>query len=200
MLADPLAGVDCDVWVGNLHKFGCAPRGSGVLVARGPVREQLCPLVDSWGTGKPFPVNFDEQGTQDFTSWLAAPDALDAVEREIGWDRVRRDATDLVERATDLVAGAFAELTGEDHRVDVGTPAVPFRLVRLPGPLGSGPGGGNALRDRVLAEFAVECAFTGFGDDAFLRLSAHAYNTLDDYADFAQRCVPALVAWSRDAD
>lgn len=198
MLDDPLAGVDCDVWVGNLHKFGCAPRGSGVLVARGPVREVLDPLVDSWGVGKPFPANFDEQGTQDFTSWLAAPDALDAVEREIGWERVRADAGALVEEAADLVADAFAARTGEDHRVEVGTPAVPFRLVRLPGRLGFGPGGGNALRDRVLAEFAVECAFTAFGDDAFLRLSAHAYNTLDDYADFTDRCVPALVEWSRD--
>ncbi len=169
-----------------------------MLVARGPLRGELDPLVDSWGVGKPYPANFDEQGTQDFTSWLAAPDALDAVEREIGWERVRADASELVERAADLVADAFAARTGQDHRVEVGTPAVPFRLVRLPGRLGFGPGGGNALRDRVLAEFSVECAFTAFGDEAFLRLSAHAYNTLDDYADFADRCVPALVEWSRD--
>jgi isopenicillin-N epimerase len=29
-------------------------------------------------------------------------------------------------------------------------------------------------------------------------LSAHAYNTPDDYADFAERCVPAITAWSRE--
>ncbi|GAA0295897.1 aminotransferase class V-fold PLP-dependent enzyme [Kineococcus aurantiacus] len=198
MLADPLAGVDCDVWVGNLHKFGCAPRGSGVLVARGPVRGQLHPLIDSWGAGKPFPASFDEQGTLDFTSWLAAPDALDAVEREVGWKVVREDAAALVAEGARLVADAFAGLTGEDHRVDVGMPATPFRLVRLPGRLGLGPGGGNAVRDRVLAAFDVEAAFTAFGGQGFVRLSAHAYNTLDDYADFARRCVPALVGWSRE--
>lgn len=198
MLADPLAGVDCDVWVGNLHKFGCAPRGSGVLVARGPVRGQLHPLIDSWGAGKPFPASFDEQGTLDFTSWLAAPDALDAVEREVGWKVVREDAAALVAEGARLVADAFAGLTGEDHRVDVGMPATPFRLVRLPGRLGLGPAGGNAVRDRVLAAFDVEAAFTAFGGQGFVRLSAHAYNTLDDYADFARRCVPALVGWSRE--
>ncbi|PRY14186.1 aminotransferase class V-fold PLP-dependent enzyme [Kineococcus rhizosphaerae] len=199
MLAEPLAGLDCDVWVGNLHKFGCAPRGSGVLVARGPVRDELQPLIDSWGAGEPFPASFDQQGTLDFTSWLAAPDALDAVESEIGWKVVRDDAADLVQRGAGLVAEAFAELTGEDHRVDVGTPAVPFRLVRLPGRLGLGQGGPNAVRDRVLDGFDVEAAFTAFDGEGFVRLSAHAYNTLDDYADFADRVVPALVRWARDS-
>ncbi|WP_432562520.1 aminotransferase class V-fold PLP-dependent enzyme [Kineococcus sp. SYSU DK003] len=193
VLEEPLAGVDCDVWVGNLHKFGCAPRGTGVLVARGPVRSELNPLVDSWGAGKPFPAAFDEQGTQDFTSWLAAPDALDVVEREIGWKAVRHNAADLVERGAQVVARAFTAATGEDHRVDVGMPAVPFRLVRLPRGLVLG---GHELRDRVLAEFDVEAAFTAFGDDAFVRLAAHAYNTLDDYEDFAARVVPALLEWS----
>ncbi|WP_432544973.1 aminotransferase class V-fold PLP-dependent enzyme [Kineococcus sp. SYSU DK002] len=198
LLADPLAGVDCDAWVGNLHKFGCAPRGAGVLVARGPLRDDLHPLIDSWGAGKPFPTGFDAQGTLDFTSWLAAPDALDVVEREVGWDAVRRDAAALVAQGADLVADALTRRTGQDHRVDVGTPAGPFRLLALPGRLGLGPGGTDAVRDRVLAQFDVEAAFTAFGGRGFLRLTAHAYNTPDDYADFAGRVVPALVAWSRE--
>jgi len=192
LLAEPLAGVDCDVWVGNLHKFGCAPRGSGVLVARGAIRTELHPLVDSWGAGKPFPMSFDEQGTQDFTSWLAAPDALDVVEREIGWARVRADAADLVEKGAALVADAFAAATGQDHRVDVGMPAGPFRLVRLPSSLGLD---GHALRDRALAELDVEVAFTAFEGQGFVRLVAHAYSTLDDFEDFAGRCVPELLRW-----
>lgn len=55
------------------------------------------------------------------------------------------------------------------------------------------------MRDRALAELGVEAAFTAFGDQGFVRLSAHAYNTPDDYDDFARRCVPALVEWSRTA-
>lgn len=198
-LAEPLAGVDCDFWVGNLHKFGCAPRGSGVLVARGDLRRELNPLIDSWGAEQEFPASFDQQGTLDFTSWLAAPDALDAVEAEIGWAALRVQVAELARYGVDVVADAFSALTGEDHHVEVGMPAGPLRLVRLPGRLGLGEGGGNAVRDRALAELGVEAAFTAFGDQGFVRLSAHAYNTPDDYDDFARRCVPALVAWSRAA-
>ncbi|WP_380171473.1 aminotransferase class V-fold PLP-dependent enzyme [Kineococcus sp. DHX-1] len=198
LLAQPLAGVDCDVWVGNLHKFGCAPRGTGVLVARGPLRSELNPLIDSWGADKPFPARFDEQGTLDLTSWLAAPDALDEIERTFGWDTVRDHSTRLAEHATRTVAAAFAQQTGEDHSVEVGMPVGPIRLVRLPGTLGLGPGGGNAVRDRALAELGVECAVTAFGGQGYLRLSAHAYNTPADYDDFAERCVPALTAWARE--
>lgn len=197
LLAAPLAGVDCDFWVGNLHKFGCAPRGTGVLVARGDLRRELNPLIDSWGADEGFPAGFDHQGTLDLTSWLAAPDALDAVEREVGWAALRVRLAALAQHGVDVVADAFSALTGDDHRVEVGMPAGPLRLVRLPGRLGLGPGGGNAVRDRALAELGVEAAFTAFGDQGFVRLSAHAYNTPDDYEDFARRCVPALVAWSR---
>lgn len=199
MVADPLAGVDCDVWVGNLHKYGCAPRGSGVLVARGPLVDELHPLVDSWGAPNPFPARFDEQGTLDTTSWLAAPAALDLVEELWGWDAVRRHSEDLATYGAAVVADAFSALTGEDHRVDVGMRVGPLRLVRLPAPLCLGPGGGNAVRDRVLTELGVEGAFTAFDGVGYLRLSAHAYNTPADYEDFAERCVPVLVAWASRA-
>jgi isopenicillin-N epimerase len=194
----PLDGVDADVWVGNLHKYGCAPRGAGVLVARGPLVPELNPSIDSWGAPNPFPARFDEQGTLDTTSWLAAADALDEIERVWGWDVVRDYSAALADHAVDVVATAFGALTGEDHRVDVGMPVGPMRLVRLPGALALGPGGGNAVRDRVLDELGVEAAFTAFDGQGFLRLSAHAYNTPEDYADFAERCVPALTAWSRE--
>ena len=196
-LAEPLAGVDCDFWVGNLHKFGCAPRGSGVLIARGELRRELNPLVDSWGFDDGFPASFDQQGTLDPTSWLAAPDALDVVEREVGWAALRPRVADLAQYGVDVVADAFTAFTGEDHHVQVGMPSGPLRLVKLPGRLGLGEGGGNAVRDRALAELGVEAAFTAFGGQGFVRLSAHAYNTPDDYDDFARRCVPVLVDWSR---
>jgi isopenicillin-N epimerase len=198
LVAAPLEGVDCDVWVGNLHKFGCAPRGSGVLVARGPLVPELNPSIDSWGADKPFPARFDEQGTLDTTSWLAAADALDEIEALWGWNVVREHCAALADHAVDTISTAFQSLTGEDHRVDSGMPVGPMRLVRLPGRLALGPGGGNAVRDRVLGELGVEAAFTAFDGQGFLRLSAHAYNTPDDYADFAERCVPAITAWSRE--
>lgn len=53
MLADPVCR-EADYWVGNLHKFVCAPRGSAVIVARDGGQE-LFPLIDSWGATEAYP-------------------------------------------------------------------------------------------------------------------------------------------------
>lgn len=194
---EPLAGVDCDVWIGNLHKFGCAPRGTSALIARGALRDELYPLIDSWGGEEPFPDRFDTQGTLDVTSYLAAPVSLGFVESVWGWDTARAYMRELADYAEQLIGGAFAEATGADSAVDVGMPVSALRLVRLPDGLGSSHAAADALRDRVAAELDVEAAFTSFGGIGYLRLSTHVYNTAADYEDFAERCVPVLVDWAR---
>ncbi|MHA4779189.1 aminotransferase class V-fold PLP-dependent enzyme [Streptomyces sp. MSC1_001] len=197
LAADPLAGVDCDVWVGNLHKFGCAPRGTAALVARTPLRDHLYPLIDSWGAPAPFPDRFDTQGTIDATGYLAAPTALDFVADTWGWDPARTYMRELADYAERIVAAAFSELTGEDCRVDVGTPVDALRLVRLPAPLAATHAEADALRDRVGRELGVAAAFTSFGGVGYLRLSTHVYNTAADFEYFAEHCVPVLGAWPR---
>ncbi|MBO1329778.1 aminotransferase class V-fold PLP-dependent enzyme [Streptomyces sp. VRA16 Mangrove soil] len=197
MLAAPLDGLDCDFWTGNLHKFGCTPRGTSALVVRGPLREGLYPLIDSWGGELPFPARFDHTGTQDTSAWLAAPTALSFVERTWGWDTVRGYLGALVDYGQHVVAEAFARHSGQDARAEVGTPAPALRLVRLPDTLGPDRFPSDVLRDRAAAELGAETAFTSFDGVAYLRLSAHVYNTPADYEEFAERCVPALLAWSR---
>ncbi|MER6094820.1 aminotransferase class V-fold PLP-dependent enzyme [Streptomyces sp. NPDC001728] len=194
----PLDGLSCDFWVGNLHKFGCAPRGTAALVARTGLRDDLHPLIDSWGAPEPFPARFDTQGTVDATSYLAAPTALGFIEDTWGWDTARTYLRELADYAERIVAEAFSELTGRDCRVDVGMPVGALRLVRLPEPLATTHAEADALRDRVLRELGVATAVTSFGGVGYLRLSTHLYNTPADFEDFAERCVPALGAWSRD--
>jgi isopenicillin-N epimerase len=196
LLEDPVTEADADVWVGNLHKYGCAPRGTAVLVARPEVSAELHPLIDSWGAGLPFPERFDHQGTLDLTSWLAATTALRTVEQSFGWAEVRRYTTALAGWAQDLVATALTEASGVDCHPQVGMPVGPLRLVGLPGRLATGHLEANALRDRMLAEAGIETAFTAFGGRGYLRLSAHAYNTPDDYLDLVERAVPLLLAWA----
>ncbi|MFD8569057.1 aminotransferase class V-fold PLP-dependent enzyme [Streptomyces sp. NPDC059639] len=199
MLAAPLDGLDCDFWTGNLHKFGCTPRGTSALVVRGPLREALHPLIDSWGAELPFPERFDHTGTQDTSAWLAAPAALSFVERTWGWDTARGYLSALADYGQHVVAQAITRHTGQDALPSVGTPAPALRLVRLPDTLGPGRFEGNALRDRAAHELGAETAFTAFDGVGYLRLSAHVYNTPADYEEFAERCVPALLAWGRTA-
>lgn len=199
LIAEPLAGVHCDFWVGNLHKWGCAPRGTAALVARGPLRDRLHPLIDSWAAADPYPDRFDQQGTVDATSYLAAPTALDFVERTWGWDAARRYMDDLADYAEQVVGAAFAELTGDRGAVDVGVPVPGMRLVRLPAGLADSREAADGLRDRVARELGVEAAFTSFDGMAYMRLSAHVYNTAADYEHFADACVPVLAEWARAA-
>ncbi|MFF1459422.1 aminotransferase class V-fold PLP-dependent enzyme [Streptomyces sp. NPDC058330] len=195
---DPLDGLHCDFWIGNLHKFGCAPRGTAALVARTPLREGLHPLIDSWGAGEAFPDRFDTQGTVDATSYLAAPIALGFVEDTWGWGAARTYMRELADYAEGIIGAAFSELAGENCRVDVGMPVSALRLVRIPAPLAATHAEADALRDRVARELGVAAAFTSFGGVGYLRLSTHVYNTAADFEYFAEHCVPVLGAWSRN--
>ncbi|WP_142104465.1 aminotransferase class V-fold PLP-dependent enzyme [Pseudonocardia cypriaca] len=199
LIEAPLAGLDCDFWVGNLHKWACAPRGTAALIARGPLRDALHPLIDSWGAAEPYPERFDHQGTVDATSYLAAPEALGFVERTWGWGTVRRYMDDLAGYAERVVGAAFTELTGAGSAVDVGEPVPGMRLVRLPDGLADGRVAADELRDRAARELGVEAAFTSFGGAGYLRLSAAVYNTAADYEHFADACVPVLGEWARAA-
>ena len=200
LLESPAADADADYWVGNLHKYGCAPRGTAVLVARPDAAQRLYPLIDSWGGDLGYPERFDHQGTLDLTSWLAAPVALDLVEQTFGWDAVRRYSTELAGWAQQSVADALSEASGVDCHAEVGMPVGPLRLVALPGRLATAHLEANALRDRMLAEAGIESAFTAFGGRGYLRLSAHVYNTPDDYRDLVERAVPLLLRWAGEAD
>ncbi|MFJ1807034.1 MULTISPECIES: aminotransferase class V-fold PLP-dependent enzyme [unclassified Streptomyces] len=199
LLAAPLDGLVCDAWVGNLHKWGCAPRGTAALVARGPLSADLHPLIDSWGAAEPFPDRFDQQGTIDATAWLAAPAALDFVDDTWGWDTARRYMDELADHGARVVAAAFGRSGAPADPVDVGMPVPGMRLVRLPEGLGTSRLAADALRDRATAELGVEAAFTSFGGLGYLRLSAHVYNTPDDYEHFAEVCVPVVEKWAREA-
>ncbi|MFI8165703.1 aminotransferase class V-fold PLP-dependent enzyme [Streptomyces sp. NPDC085931] len=197
LLEAPLAGATYDFWTGNLHKWGCAPRGTAALVARGPLRERLYPLIDSWAAADPFPDRFDQQGTVDATAHLTAPTSLAFVERTWGWPAARRYMDDLVGYGARVIGTALAEATGVNPSVDVGMPVPGMRLVRLPDGLAADRIEADALRDRVARELGVEAAFTSFGGTGYMRLSAHVYNTAADYEYFAEDCVPVLSTWAR---
>ncbi|MET7761804.1 aminotransferase class V-fold PLP-dependent enzyme [Streptomyces sp. NPDC005355] len=193
MLADPvgLAG-GADFWVGNLHKWCCAPRGTAALVARGPEAQSLWPLTDSWGFPHPFPRRFDEQGTGDHTAWLAAPRSLEFIDEAYGWDAARDRMTKLAEVAQGLLADALhADLTAVG-----GSEAPAMRLVPLPAGLATDHPTAQALQRRIAAGTGCETAITSWNGRGFLRLSAHLYNTVTDYAHLAERLPGVLTAAS----
>lgn len=192
LIDTPALDMAADYWVGNFHKYACAPRGAAALVARPEVADELFPLIDSWGSELSYPERFDHQGTLDLTSYLTAKVSWDFLQRTWGFEILRDYSRRLVSFGAELIADAFSQHTGENHSVAVGTPADSMRIVRLPEGLVGAGRGGNEVRNLVSEKFGTHAAFTEFRGQGFLRLTAHAYNTAADFRDFARRVVPAL--------
>ena len=108
MLPLDLTALDPDYWVGNFHKWACAPSGSAGLYVSARHRATIRPLVASWNEPYGYPRAFDYLGTADLTPWLATPAALDLFDR-LGWGDVRRHNRALVAEghATMLARGLY---------------------------------------------------------------------------------------------
>ncbi|MFI9724288.1 aminotransferase class V-fold PLP-dependent enzyme [Streptomyces sp. NPDC052396] len=187
MLAHPLAGLHGTYWVGNLHKWTCAPRGSAVLVAD-PAdpdeRRRLHPPIDSWGTPDAYPERFDQQGTQDLTAWLAAPHAPSLIEQLHGWTAARRFMAGLAEHGQRIIAERWGADLGEVRTA----PAPAMRLVPLPPGHATDQDSAHALQQVISSRYGCATAITTWHGRGFLRLSAHLYNAPADYEHLAERC------------
>ena len=88
MLEQPLPN-HYDVWVGNLHKWLCAPRPAAALICGSPeIRSIMKPLAPSWGFEDGFPTSFEWQGTSDYSAYLSVPAAIAFQEQ---WAYEQRD-------------------------------------------------------------------------------------------------------------
>jgi isopenicillin-N epimerase len=187
MLDLDLARIGADFYVGNLHKWACAARGTAVLHAAARWRPALRPLVASWGEAEGFPLAFDETGTEDPTPWLSAPRALRLL-GQLGLDRLRRHNVELAVAGQEEVARAIGVPAADLPR----DPAVSMQLVPLPDGIAATRESAAALQDRIGEESAVEVAVTCWDGRGFLRLSAHAYNAPADYRRLAAE-LPSVI-------
>jgi isopenicillin-N epimerase len=179
MLPLDVPALGADYWVGNLHKWGCAPAGSGALWVAPPWREEIRSLVVSWGEPDGYPSAFDSVGTDDLSAWLAAPQALRLL-GSLGWDRVRAHNETLVGWAQSRVAEILGLPEG-DLRHD---PGLSMALIRLP------PGTADTLEQALkireqMAQLGVEMATGCWNGRGTIRLSAQVYNQPSDYERLA---------------
>jgi isopenicillin-N epimerase len=181
LVDDPVVG---DYWTGNLHKWPCAPRGTAVLYVAPERQPTVVPSVVSWGDPLGFPLSFDLPGTMDATAWLAAPTSLDLM-ATLGFAERRKDLGVLVEAGAESLAAAVGGVV-----VDVATPAPTMRLVSLPAGLVTDEPSGLRLAAFLAAHSSAEVSITSWEDRGFLRVSAHLYNTIDDYTATASRFTP----------
>jgi isopenicillin-N epimerase len=102
MVPSDVAGIGCDFYGGNCHKWLLAPSGAGFLYIGPGSEDRVQPLQVSWGWhhersraderddfgSTPRLRAFEFEGTRDPCAWLAVPTAIDFQER-LGWERIR---------------------------------------------------------------------------------------------------------------
>ncbi|MBO0879713.1 MAG: aminotransferase class V-fold PLP-dependent enzyme [Mycobacterium sp.] len=179
MLPVDVPQIGADFWVGNLHKWPCAPAGTGVLWVAEPWRERILPLVVSGNENAGFPAAFDRVGTNDLSAWLAAPSALQLL-GALGWDRIRTHNESLVHLAQSTVAEILG-VPPSDLRHDAG---LSLAVVPLPRGLADSRAATRALQDHM-AGIGVEMQIPNWNGRGTIRLSAHVYNSPSDYERMA---------------
>jgi isopenicillin-N epimerase len=194
MLPVDVTSLGADFWVGNLHKWAFAPRGTALLAVAPQWRRQIEPLIVSWEQEGGFPLSVEYQGTLDYTPWLAAPAGLFTL-RTLGWEAVRAHNAGLAEYGQRVV-GAALGLAPADLP-DPGSPDAPMRIVPLPGGLATTTPEAYALRLHIGEKLATEVAVNAWGGRGLLRLSAQVYNRPEEYDRLAERLPPLLTSYQR---
>ena len=163
-----------DWYSGNCHKWLCAPKGSAFLYTHPQWQDDLHPTTISHGLGKGYLEEFDWTGTRDPGAWLATGVAIDFHRRLGGEALMTRnialaaDATAVLARRLNTEPGASGALAGS------------MGVVRLPIAVAPTAEHSLALRERLLAA-GTDAPTHVHGGAIWLRISAAAYNELEDY-------------------
>jgi isopenicillin-N epimerase len=194
MLPVDVAAIGADFWVGNLHKWAFAPRGTALLSVAPGWPRRMDPLVVSWEQDAGFPQSVEFQGTLDYTSWLSAPAGL-FVLRTLGVDAVRAHNATLAAYGQGVVGEALGLAPAE--LPEPGAAAVSMRILPLPAGVATTFPEAHALRQHIADKLAVETAINAWGGRGWLRLSAQVYNRPEEYERLAERLPPLLHGWQR---
>lgn len=181
-----LDDIGADFYVGNLHKWVCAPKGSAFLYARPDLQPMLQPLVVSWGWRaitpgpSPFQDYFGWTGTSDPAAYLSVPEAITFQQRH-DWSTIRARSHTLATAASQRI-GAMTGLSP----ISPETTDWYSQMRSIPVPRTSPSS--EALRQRLWDEYQIEIPVMDWGDHRFVRISIQAYNTPRD----VDRLVTAL--------
>jgi len=193
-----LAAMGCTYYTGNFHKWACAPKGSAFLYVNPARQAHVHPLIVSHGLNATrtdrsrFRLEFDYIGSLDYSPFLASPTAIDAVAALVpgGWQEIMRRNRALVLAARDLLCERLGTPPGApDHMLGAmaAVPIAPRTSQEQQQPTKYH----DPLQDRLIAKFGIQVPIIPFPAPPvrYVRLSAHLYNTLEQFAYLADALV-----------
>ncbi|MDX2160237.1 MAG: aminotransferase class V-fold PLP-dependent enzyme [bacterium] len=173
-----LALIDADYYTGNLHKWLCAPKGSGFLYVRREHQAAVQPTIISWGwhDDGSFIARHQKQATRDPAAYLSVPAAI-AFQAAHRWDVVRADCHTLAVQFAAHASGLLSlpSLAPADW---VG------QMVTLPLP----PCDPAAVKTRLYDQYRIEAPVFHWQNRQYVRVSVQGYNTQADL----DSCIDAL--------
>jgi isopenicillin-N epimerase len=202
MLPLNLRELGATYYVGNCHKWLCAPKGSGFLYVRRDRQHLIRPLTISHGANtlrsdrSRFHLEFDWVGTDDPTAYLCIPEAIDFMGSLLpgGWTELRERNHQMAIAARQLLCETLDVPPPCSDSLLGSMAAVP--LPDLPRPNKQSGVYIDPLQTALFDRFNLEVpvTFLPANSQRFLRISAQLYNTMDDY----KHLVSALVELKND--
>ena len=194
MLPLGLRALGAAFYTGNLHKWVCAPKGAAFLHVHPSQRHRVRPPVISHGAGSArtdrsrLSLEFNWTGTHDPTAVLAAPAAIDFMGSLLpgGWDALRAANRALALEARGVLCDALGVAApAPDDMVGamVSLPLPPERFAPTPA---RDPAFEDALQQRLWERHRIEVPVMPWGGRALLRVSAQAYNHVEQYRGLAR--------------
>jgi isopenicillin-N epimerase len=180
-------------YVGNCHKWLCAPKGAGFLHVRRDRRDGVRPVVISHGANSPrtdrsrFLLEFDWTGSDDPTPYLCVPDALRFLGGLLpgGWPALMAANRALALEARRILCHALhvAPACPEGMIGSLATVALPDGTAEP----GRSPFYQDPLQDALLERFGIEVPIVPFPSPPrrLVRVSCQVYNDRADYERLA---------------
>lgn len=173
-----LGTLGVDFYVGNCHKWLMAPKGAAFLWSAAAHQSWLHPNIISHGYLSGYLAEFDWTGTRDWSAALAVPSAI-ANHNELGGPALMQANRDLAWQAAELLSQAWGQPIA----------AAPeffgaMSLIRAPFSGATDPQTVLDLRSR-LRQRGADAPIMEVGGQLWIRISAQAYNRIEDYEELA---------------
>lgn len=170
-------------YAGNLHKWICAPKGSGFLWVDPARQQEIHPLIISHHYLTGFDKEFGWQGTRDISGLLSINTAFEFFDR-FGWEDVMRHNHELAVWSQEMLCERWntIPMTPLDGRLigAMATLRLPLRFQHIDEPTR------EVLQQRLYDEFKVEAPLILWGNHAYVRVSCQIYNRPQDYQRLGQ--------------
>ena len=165
----------CDFYCASLHKWLCAPLGTGFLFVRSDLRDTVNAPITGWGRLDTPEINGWEEeqiwlGTRNQTGVLAVPEAIDFF-AEIGLENVRERMNHLASVAETKLVELF------------GTGTIASRTDGWYGSMAHAQlpnGDWSKLQDELWVQEGIEVPVWELNGKWWIRVSCHLYNSIEE--------------------